>query len=43
MVAVRVTIPRISRWLLGLFSGELTKARERYATFVRAGEPDTVP
>jgi hypothetical protein len=43
MVAARVTIPRISRWLLGLFSRELSEARERYAAFVRAGEPDTVP
>jgi putative transposase len=43
MVAPRRTIPRISRWLLGLFSRNLTEARERYAAFVRAGEPDTVP
>jgi putative transposase len=43
MVVARMTVPRISRWLLGLFNRDLRKARERYAAFVRAGEPDAVP
>jgi putative transposase len=40
--AVPVNVPRISRWLLGLFHRELKRARERYAEFVRAGEPDAL-
>ena len=42
MVATLATIPRLSRWLLGLFHRELAQARERFADFVRAGEPDAV-
>jgi putative transposase len=41
-VAALAAVPRLSRWLLGLFHRELTHARERYAEFVRAGEPDAV-
>ena len=42
MVAAKRALPRISRWLLGFFHGELQVARERFAEFVRAGEPDAV-
>ncbi len=42
MVKTLSTIPRLSRWLLSLFHREPAKARERYAEFVRAGEPDAV-
>jgi REP-associated tyrosine transposase len=42
MVAALASIPRLSRWLLGLFSEELGEARERFAAFVRSGEPDAV-
>ena len=42
MVAAIATVPRLSRWLLRLFHRELKQARERFAEFVRAGEPDAV-
>ena len=42
MVAKIVNVPRLSRWLLSLFHNELAQARERFAEFVRAGEPDAV-
>jgi putative transposase len=42
MVATLTTLPRISRWLLDLFHRELDQARERFAEFVRAGEPHAV-
>lgn len=42
MVKTLATVPRLSRWLLGLCHRELPKARERFAEFVRAGEPDAV-
>jgi len=41
-VAPRATIPRLSRWLLSLLHRELGHARERFAEFVRAGEPSAV-
>jgi hypothetical protein len=41
-VAALATIPRLSRWLLSLFHRELAQARERFAEFVRAGEPSAV-
>jgi putative transposase len=40
--AVRTVLPKLSRWLLGLFSDEQHEARERYAAFIRAGEPDAL-
>jgi putative transposase len=43
MVSRRVSLPRISRWLLRLFGDELAEARERFAAFVRAGEAEAVP
>jgi putative transposase len=42
VAAVRDTVPKLSRWLLNLFSNEPRQARERYAAFVRSGEPDAV-
>ena len=42
MVASRKRFPRVSSWLLGLFHRDLPKARERFAEFVRAGEPHAV-
>ena len=42
MVAAIATVPRLSRWLLGLFHRELEQAREHFAEFVRTGEPDAV-
>lgn len=42
MVKALATVPRLSRWMLGLFHRELPRARERFAEFVRAGEPDAV-
>lgn len=42
LAVARQTFPRVSGWLLGLFHRELPKARERFAEFVRAGEPDAV-
>ena len=42
LVAAGQRFPRVSRWILGLFHRELPKARERFAEFIRAGEPDAV-
>ena len=41
-VAAIMSVPRLSRSLLRLFHRELTQARERFAEFIRAGEPDAV-
>ena len=42
MVATVAGIPRLSRWLLGIFGREPEEARNRFAAFVRAGEPAAV-
>jgi putative transposase len=42
IVVARQAFPRVSRWILGLFHPELSKARERFAEYIRAGEPDAV-
>lgn len=39
-VATVFGIPRLSRWLIDLFGRDLLSARESFAAFVRAGEPD---
>jgi REP element-mobilizing transposase RayT len=41
-VAGRQTVPRLSRWLLGIIDADPAEARESFARFVRAGEPDVV-
>ena len=41
-VKALVSVPRLSRWLLTVFHREPKRARERFAEFVRAGEPDAV-
>jgi putative transposase len=33
-------VPRLSRWVLRLFSSELEEARQRFGAFVRPAEPD---
>ena len=43
MAAVaRPVLPKLSRWLLILFDNEPRRAREQYAAYIRAGEPDAV-
>ncbi len=41
-VAARTTLPRLSAWLLRTLDSDLEEAREQFARFVRAGEPDAV-